>query len=141
MSELGKFIVFKAAINLLERRGMHNRITDVYYRCREELKKPVGEMRNPVKAIYEPFTEEELSAEVSRLVTPEDIPWKGEVEVVFQTVAGLKDAHPRQQRGLVLHRRLSHARRLQGREPGLCRIPRQDRGRPYDVPAVRPSAH
>jgi amidophosphoribosyltransferase len=94
MSELGKFIVFKAAINLLERRGMHNRITDVYYRCREELKKPVGEMRNPVKAIYEPFTEEELSAEVSRLVTPEDIPWKGEVEVVFQTVAGLKDAIP-----------------------------------------------
>jgi amidophosphoribosyltransferase len=94
MSELGKFIVFKAAINLLERRGMHNRITDIYYRCREELKKPVAEMRNPVKAIYEPFTDEELSAEVSRLVTPEDIPWKGEVEVVFQTVAGLKEAIP-----------------------------------------------
>ncbi len=95
MSELGKFIVFKAAINLLERRGMHNRITDVYYQCREELKKAPGEMRNPVKAIYEPFTEEELSAEVSRLVTPEDIPWKGEVEVVFQTVEGLKEAIPR----------------------------------------------
>ena len=94
MSELGKFIVFKAAINLLERRGMHNRITDVYYRCREELKKPVAEMRNPVKAIYEPFTEEELSAEVSHLVTPENIPWKGDVEVIFQTVAGLKDAIP-----------------------------------------------
>lgn len=94
MSELGKFIVFKAAINLLERRGMHNRITDVYFRCREELKKPIEEMRNPVKAIYEPFSEEELSAEVSRLVTPEDIPWKGRVEVVFQTVAGLKDAIP-----------------------------------------------
>jgi amidophosphoribosyltransferase len=94
MSELGKFIVFKAAINLLERRGMHNRITDVYYRCREELKKPVGEMGNPVKAIYEPFSEEELSAEVSRLVTPENIPWKGEVEVIFQTVSGLKDAIP-----------------------------------------------
>ncbi|HRQ88514.1 MAG TPA: amidophosphoribosyltransferase [Bacteroidia bacterium] len=94
MSELGKFIVFKAAINLLERRGMHNRITDVYYRCREELKKSLGEMGNPVKAIYEPFTEEELSAEVSRLVTPEDIPWSGEVEVVFQTVEGLRDAIP-----------------------------------------------
>lgn len=94
MSELGKFIVFKAAINLLERRGMHNHITDVYYRCREELKKDVKDMGNPVKAIYEPFSEEELSAEVSRLVTPEDIPWHGEVEVLFQTVAGLKDAIP-----------------------------------------------
>ncbi len=94
MSELGKFIVFNAAINLLERRGMHNRIADVYYACLAELKKPVGEMGNPVKQIYDPFTGEELSAEVSRLVTPENIPWQGEVEVVFQTVAGLKDAIP-----------------------------------------------
>ncbi len=94
MSELGKFIAFKAAIKLLERKGMHKRIAEVYDRCREELAKPVEEMGNPVKAIYEPFTEEEISAEVSRLVTPEDIPWKGEVEVVYQTVAGLKDAIP-----------------------------------------------
>ena len=94
MSELGKFIAFKAAVNLLERAGMHNRLTDVYYQCSEELKKPVEEIGNPVKAIYEPFTEEEISAEVSRMVTPENIPWKGEVEVIFQTVAGLRDAIP-----------------------------------------------
>jgi len=81
-------------VNLLERRGKHNLLTDVYYKCRAELKKRVKEMGNPVKAIYEPFTEEELSAEVSRLVTPEGIPWTGEVEVIFQTVAGLKEAIP-----------------------------------------------
>ena len=56
MSHLGKFIVFQAAVNLLERSGQHNLLTDVYYRCREELKKPVEEMRNPVKAIYEQFS-------------------------------------------------------------------------------------
>ena len=94
MSELGKFIVFKAAVNLLERSGRHNLLTKIYYECREELKKPIGEMGNPVKAIYEPFTEEELSAEVSRLVTPDNIPWKGEVEVIFQTVDGLHNAIP-----------------------------------------------
>lgn len=94
MSHLGKFIVFRAAINLLERRGMRSRIADVYEACRAELKKPVQEMGNPVKAIYEPFSYEELSDEVAQQITPEDVTWKGKVEVVFQTVAGLKDAIP-----------------------------------------------
>lgn len=95
MSHLGKFIVFQAAVKLLERKGQRNLLTDVYYRCVDELRKPVGEMTNPVKAVYEPFTEEELSAEISRLVTPEDIPWQGEVEVIYQTVDAMHEAIPR----------------------------------------------
>jgi amidophosphoribosyltransferase len=51
-------------------------------------------MTNPVKAIYEPFTEAELSAEVSRLVYPEDLAWKGTVEVIFQSIEGMKSAIP-----------------------------------------------
>ena len=94
MSHLGKFIVFQAAVNLLERSGRRNLLTDVYYRCREELKKPVDEMTNPVKLVYEPFTDEDLSAEISRMVTPEGIGWKGEVEVIYQTVASMHDAIP-----------------------------------------------
>ncbi len=94
MSHLGKFIVFQAAVNLLERGGKHNLLTDIYYQCQEELKKPVEEMTNPVKGVYASFTQEELSAEVSRLVTPEDITWKGEVEVIFQTVDAMHDAIP-----------------------------------------------
>ncbi|MGB0239269.1 MAG: amidophosphoribosyltransferase [Verrucomicrobiales bacterium] len=94
MSHLGKFIVFQAAVNLLERSGRHNLLTDVYYRCREELKKPVGEMTNPVKMVYEPFTDEDLSAEISRMVTPEGIGWKGEVEVIYQKVSAMHDAIP-----------------------------------------------
>ncbi|MEM7601941.1 MAG: amidophosphoribosyltransferase, partial [Verrucomicrobiota bacterium] len=94
MSHLGKFIVFQAAVNLLERSGRHNLLTDVYYQCQEELKKPVEKMTNPVKAVYEDFSQEELSAEVSRLVTPEDIAWKGEVEVVYQTVDAMHNAIP-----------------------------------------------
>ncbi len=94
MSELGKFIAFRAAVNLLEKTGRHNLLTDVYLACQEELKKPVEEMGNPVKAIYEPFTDAEISEEVSRLVTPEDISWKGSVEVIFQTVDNLHAAIP-----------------------------------------------
>ncbi|MEM9015904.1 MAG: amidophosphoribosyltransferase [Verrucomicrobiota bacterium] len=94
MSELGKFIVFQAATRLLERNGKFNVLTDIYYQCRNELKKPVEEMTNPVKAFYADFTEEELSAEVSRLVTPEDIPWKGRVEVIYQSVDSMHEAIP-----------------------------------------------
>ncbi len=94
MSELGKFIVFRAAVSLLESSGRHNLLTDVYYRCLAELEKPVALMTNPVKAIYEPFTEAELSAEVSRLVYPEDLAWKGTVEVIFQSIEGMKSAIP-----------------------------------------------
>ena len=94
MSHLGKFIVFQAAVNLLERDGKHNLLTDIYYQCIEELKKPVEEMTNRVKAVYEGFTQEEISAEISRMVTPEDIPWKGEVEVIYQTVEDMHDAIP-----------------------------------------------
>ena len=94
MSHLGKFIVFQAAVNLLERDGKHNLLTDIYYQCIEELKKPVEEMTNPVKAVYEGFTQEEISAEISRMVTPEDIPWKGEVEVIYQSVEDMHDAIP-----------------------------------------------
>lgn len=94
MSHLGKFIVFQAAVNLIEREGKHNLLTDIYYKCREELKKPVDEMTNPVKAVYEDFTQEQLSAEISRMVTPEDTPWRGEVEVIYQTVEDMHDAIP-----------------------------------------------
>ncbi|MEM9284029.1 MAG: amidophosphoribosyltransferase [Verrucomicrobiota bacterium] len=94
MSHLGKFIVFQAAVNLLERTSQHNLLTDIYYQCRDELQKPVEEMNNPVKRVYEGFTEEDLSAEISRMVTPEDVPWKGEVEVVYQTVAAMHNAIP-----------------------------------------------
>ena len=94
MSHLGKFIVFQAAVNLLQRSGQPNLLTDVYYRCREELKKPVGEMTNPVKMVYDPFTEEDLSAEISRMVTPEGICWKGEVEVIYQKVSAMHEAIP-----------------------------------------------
>ncbi len=94
MSHLGKFIVFQAAVNLLERTGQHNLLTDVYYQCRKELKKSVEEMGNPVKAVYDQFTQEELSAEISRMVTPENTVWKGEVEVIYQTVEAMHDAIP-----------------------------------------------
>jgi len=89
MSELGKFIAFQAAVNLLKRSNQGRLLEDVYYACKAELNKPSKERTNQVKRIYANFTDEEISAEISRMVYPEDIDWHGEVTVIFQTIENL----------------------------------------------------
>lgn len=89
MSELGKFIAFQAAIRLLERGGQERVVREVYNACKAELLKPAGEMINRVKGIYEPFTDAEVAAEISRMVYPEVSWWKGEVEIIYQTIENL----------------------------------------------------
>ncbi len=89
MSELGKFIAFNAAVALHRRAGRQSLLDRVYEDCRAELKLPANERRNRVQAVYDTFTHEEVSAEISRMVYPEDIDWDGEVEVIFQTIENL----------------------------------------------------
>ena len=94
MSELGKFIAFQAATRLLEQRGMQRVIVDTYHAALEQLKKRPEEMINVVRAIYEPFTAEEISDEISRMVKPEDIGWHGEVKVIYQGIDDLRASIP-----------------------------------------------
>lgn len=90
MSELGKFIAFHAAVALLKKRGMYDLITQVYEECKKQLTLPPPARKNPVKKIYELFTDDEITDEVSRMVTPEDSPCP--VEVIYQSMAGLHEA-------------------------------------------------
>ena len=90
MSEMGKFIAFQAAITLLKKRGMYTHIIDVYEECKRQMTLPAAERSNPVKKIYEPFTDDEITAEVSRMVTPDNCPC--EIQVIYQTIEGLHDA-------------------------------------------------
>ncbi len=94
MSELGKFIAFQAAINLLKAHGDYSLVYDVYQECLDELEKPPDKVRNVVQRIYEPFTDEEISAQVSQMVAPQGTSWHGEVQVMFQTIENLKKALP-----------------------------------------------
>lgn len=45
-----------------------------------------------MKAIYEPFTDDEVSAKIAELLKPVDI--KAEVKIVYQTVDNLHKACP-----------------------------------------------
>lgn len=94
MSEIGKFIAFQAAIDLLKERGMDAVIDKVYSDCLEALKvrKPVVD--NVVKRIYEPFADEEIAAKISQFVYPSVKRWSGSVEVIFLSVPELRRAVP-----------------------------------------------
>ena len=90
MSELGKFIAFQAAISLLKQHGMHTHIDKVYEDCRRQLQLPAEERVNCVKAIYEPFTADEITGEITRLVTPDNA--KCSIQVIFQSIEALHES-------------------------------------------------
>lgn len=90
MSRLEEFIAFHAAISLLRERGMQNVIDETYYKCLKALQDKAPHTENFVKAIYAPFTQDEISEKIAELVNPGDM----EVKVVYQTLEGLADAVP-----------------------------------------------
>ncbi|MGJ3242045.1 MAG: amidophosphoribosyltransferase [Opitutales bacterium] len=94
MSELGKFIAFQAAIALHREHGSESVVLETYQACLEELNRPVSEQRNPVKDIYSPFTENQISRKIAALVRPADLAWQGELEILYQTVDALHQACP-----------------------------------------------
>ena len=75
MSEIGKFIAFEAAVDLLKESGRTELLGDVYRSCCQEVERK-GTV-NHVRRIYEPFTAEEISARISKLVRPPHVDWRG----------------------------------------------------------------
>jgi len=92
MSEIGKFIAFEAAIELLKETGQEGLVAEVYRQCLDAVnnREPV----NQVKQIYKPFTAEQISARISRLVYPPNVDWAGDVEVIYQSIENLHAAVP-----------------------------------------------
>lgn len=92
MSRMGEFIAFRAAMLLLEERGMKSLIDDVYEECCQQIKLPASSQHNCVKRIYEPFSQQEISKKIADMLTPKGT--KAEVKIVYQTVDGLHRAIP-----------------------------------------------
>ncbi|MBB5438626.1 MULTISPECIES: class II glutamine amidotransferase [Pedobacter] len=92
MSKMGQFVAFEAAIQLLKARGMENVIEEVYQKCKASLLLPKEEIVNHVKDIYRPFKQEEISAQIARIITPANT--VAEVEVIYQTLDNLHIACP-----------------------------------------------
>ncbi len=92
MARLEEFCAFRAAIALIKERGMHELLDNVYKACKEEMKKPKAEMQNCVRAIYEPFTVEEINNKIVEMLRPEGVVTP--IELVFQSIDGLHTAIP-----------------------------------------------
>ena len=92
MSQIGRFTAFEAAIALLNERGMHGIIRQVYRECVAMKEANLLHTRNAVKTIYEEFSEDEISRKIADLLTPKDLGVK--VEIVFQPLSNLRGAIP-----------------------------------------------
>ncbi len=92
MSRMGEFCAFRAAVEMLRESGREAFLEEVYNRCLQQENAGDNELRNCVKAIYEPFTEEEISDKIARMLTPDDT--HAEVKIIYQTLDGLHEAVP-----------------------------------------------
>ena len=87
MSHLEELCAFRAAIALIKERGMQQLLTEVYRKCKAE---PLS--TNHVRAIYAPFTVEDINRKIVEMLLPEGM--QTPVELVFQSIEGLHTACP-----------------------------------------------
>ncbi len=92
MARIGDFIAFKAALELLKETNQYHIVDEVYQNCKSQLKEENSDTINYVKAIYAPFTDDEISAKIAQMLKTEEI--NAEVEVIYQTVENLHKACP-----------------------------------------------
>ena len=59
-----------------------------------ELKNPSSNPVNHVRKIYEPFSAEDISSRITQLVAPKQNGWRGEIEIIFQSIENLNQALP-----------------------------------------------
>ncbi len=95
MAKMSEFIAFKAAMELLKDRNMREVIANTYQKCKAQVELPKEKMVNYVKAIYAPFSDEDISAKMVELLTPADT--RAKVEIVYQPIEGLHEACPHHQ--------------------------------------------
>lgn len=92
MSRMQEFVAFRAAIDLLKESGQEEVIHETYRKCKESALLPLDEVENQVKRIYEPFTQEEISAQIANILKPKHI--FSDVEIIYQSIEGLHSACP-----------------------------------------------
>lgn len=93
MSRMREFIAFQAAIELLKETGRSKCINEIYAKIKAQQLKPLEKQTiNYVKEIYEPFSIEELSDKIARMLKPDAC--LAEVQIVYQKPEDLLRACP-----------------------------------------------
>jgi amidophosphoribosyltransferase len=92
MSKLGEFVAFKAAMELIKERKMEHLLQELVEKCNELKRNNRLTSENVVRHIYKPFSVEEISKKIARLITPEEITVP--VDVIYQTIEDLHESCP-----------------------------------------------
>lgn len=92
MAKLGDFVAFQAAIQLLKDNDQFHIIQEVYEKCKKQVAIHKDKVKNYVKEIYAPFTDEDISNKIGDLLKPEDL--NAEVQIIYQSVDSLHKACP-----------------------------------------------
>lgn len=92
MSRMSEFIAFRAAVELHKECGTEHVLDEVYAKCREQLLLPASEQENCVKAVYEPFSDADISQKIAEMLTPATT--RAKVEILYQTLDGMHRAIP-----------------------------------------------
>ena len=93
MAKIQNFIAFRATIKLHEDIGtLEQTLDQIYDKCVKSLSSPLDKVENYVKALYEPFTDNQISTMIASMLKGEKI--KSDVEIIFQTIESLHQACP-----------------------------------------------
>ena len=87
MASAGDLVAFRAAVSILKRTNRVNVLNRAYEAAKKALKNSVVPCGNHMKEVYDAIPEEELHAEIAKLLTPPGL--KAELKVVYQTIDAL----------------------------------------------------
>ncbi|TWO33814.1 amidophosphoribosyltransferase [Seonamhaeicola sediminis] len=93
MANLESLVAFQAALALHKDNDTYSTIEEVYNKCKDQEDLDDKEVKNFVKEIYDPFTDEQISNKIAELLSDDVI--KAEVIIIFQPVENLHKACPK----------------------------------------------
>ncbi|ADF50634.1 MULTISPECIES: hypothetical protein [Zunongwangia] len=93
MARLEDLVAFRAALELLKDDNNYKLVEEVYEKCKQQVNLKDKDVQNFVKEIYEPFTDEQISAKISELLSEPTV--EASVKVIYQSVDNLHKACPK----------------------------------------------
>ncbi len=87
MPSLEELCAFRAAVALIKERGMQHLIAETYHNC-----KKAPTIANHVRAIYAPFSVDEINQKIIEMLRPKGM--QAPIELVYQSIEGLHHACP-----------------------------------------------
>ena len=93
MAKLEGLVAFKAVLELLKERNLYDIVDEVYQKSKSQELFNDDQVVNYVKEIYAPFTDEEISDKIAKMLTPEGV--NAEIKIIYQKVTDLHKACPK----------------------------------------------